>query len=50
MGKSNTSSIIVLLALLVIGSARVYENEISFSKFRVHSGWVFLTKMTLDKG
>lgn len=31
-------------------SARVFETELKFSLFHLNKGWVFLDKMTFDRG
>lgn len=46
MGKT----LLIILGLVALCTARVYENNITLSTFRSKGGWFFLTKMTFGKG
>lgn len=43
-------TLLLLLTLFYTFHCKVYETEITFASFRRGGGWVFLTKMTLEKG
>lgn len=42
--------LLILFSLFLIGSGRVYSNSVTMNMFRRSKGWLFIDRMSFNKG